>query len=109
MANTEGVPPASDIPAIWGDYNAVGLSGEEGDDCIYSLHRDRLSELGPEEGLVIFVYEDDVDDDGNPEVFGFVCALERVEWATGGWRARPVSGTWYRGPKTWLSETVPSS
>ena len=102
--STEGKPPPQDIPVIWGDYNAIGLSGEPDDDCIYSLHRDVLVRLGAEEGKILFVYEDDLDDNNQPEIFGYVCKLEKVEWATGNWRARPDEATWYRGPKTWSEE-----
>ncbi|MGB0835632.1 MAG: hypothetical protein ACPGR2_14055 [Psychrobium sp.] len=99
--NTEGNPPSKNIPVLWGDYNAVGLSGEANDDCIYSLHRDELSRLGAEEGKVFFVYDDDLDDNDQPEVFGYVCKLEIIEGYISSWRARPDKSTWYRGPKTW--------
>lgn len=100
----EGNPPSKNIPVIWGDYNAIGLSGEPDDTCIYSLHRGVLAEVGAEEGKVLFVYDDDLDDHNQPEIFGYVCKLEKVEWATGNWRARPDKATWYRGPKTWSGE-----
>ena len=100
----EGKPPPDDIPVIWGDYNAVGLSGVANDNCIYSLHRDVLATLNAAEGMVLFVYDYDIDEYGAPEIFGYVCKLERVEWATGRWRARPDEKRWYRGPKTWGGE-----
>jgi hypothetical protein len=101
----EGNPPPKSVPVIWGDYNAVGLSGEIDDKCIYSLHRDALAKFGAEEGKLFFVYEDDLDDDNQPEIFGYVCKLEKVEWVTDLWRARPDETTWYRGPKTWSGES----
>lgn len=101
---TEGSPPPKDIPVIWADYNAVGLSEESGDNCIYSLHRDRLKELKPKEGTVVFIYDDDVDDNGNPEIFGYIATLEKISGFISPWRARPDETTWYRGPKTWNKE-----
>lgn len=46
-----GSPPPKDIPTIWADFNAVGLSDEDGDTCCYSLHKDRLKEISPSEGI----------------------------------------------------------
>ena len=101
MSDVEGNPPRSDIPVIWGDYNAVGLSDEANDNCIYSLHRETLKTLNVVEGMELFVFDDDTNENGQPEVFGYVCILEKVEWFAGEWRARPMKDTWYRGPKTW--------
>ena len=64
--NIEGTPPPKNIPVIWGDYNAIGLSGEADDNCIYSLHRDVLKKIDPKEGEIVFVYEDDLDEKDNP-------------------------------------------
>ena len=97
----EGKAPPQNIPVIWGDYNAIGLSGDADDNCIYSLHRDELEKLGAIEGKVFFVYEDDLDDNNQPEVFGYVCTLEKIEGFISSWRARPDEKTWYRGPKNW--------
>ena len=107
MPGIEGQPPNDQVPIIWGDYNAIGLSGEPDDNCIYSLHRERLAELKPTEGLRVFVYEDDVTDNGDPEVFGYVCVLEEIDWATSRWRARPEESTWYRGPNFWGGSVAP--
>lgn len=97
----EGVPPPENIPVLWGDYNVVGLSGEEGDNCIYSLHKVGLEKLLPYEGMLVFVYDDDVNENEEPEVFGYVCSLESVTGFNSSWRARPNEATWYRGPQTW--------
>ena len=97
----EGSLPSKSIPTIWCDFNACGLSGEEGDNCYYSLHRDKLKELNPEEGLVVFIYDDDLDDDNNPEIFGYVATLEKITGFNSDWRARPKEHTWYRGPAPW--------
>jgi hypothetical protein len=100
----EGNPPPNDIPIIWGDYNAIGLSGKSGDNCIYSWKSVALAEFCAEERKFLFVYDDDLDDNNQPEIFGYVCKLEKVEWATGNWRARPDEATWYRDPRTWSAE-----
>jgi len=101
MKLSEGSSPADAVIKIWGDYNAVGLSGESNDNCIYSLHRETLSEIQPREGLHVFVYENDIADDGSEEIFGYVCKLERIKGYNSQWRARPDEATWYRGPKSW--------
>lgn len=100
--STEGLPPSNDIPVIWGDYNAIGLSGDSDDSCIYSLDREVLASLDAEEGKLLFVYEDDLDENDQPEIFGYVCKLEKIEWSPDCWRARPDESTWYRGPKPWI-------
>lgn len=52
--------------------------------------------------MIVFIYEDDIADDGSPEIFGFIAKLEKtpneynIEW-----RARPDVKTWYRGPCPW--------
>lgn len=94
----EGTPPPKELPIIWCDFNACGLSGAEDDDCYYSLHREKLSELVPVEKMEVFIYDDDLDEEGNPEVFGFVAKLERISGFNSEWRARPNKNTWYRGP-----------
>ncbi len=97
----EGKAPPTNIQPIWGDYNAFGLSDEEDDNCIYSLERTFFEEKEASEGMRVFVYMDDIGDDGEPEIFGYVCSLERIEGFVSEWRARPFQETWYRGPKTW--------
>lgn len=93
MSDIEGNLPPNGMPVIWGDYNAIGLSGEKDDNCIYSLNRERISGLAPVKGMKIFVYENDIDENGKSEIFGFVCTLEKVEWAVSSWRARPDENT----------------
>ncbi len=77
MNKIEGSPPPSNNPVILGDYNAVGLSGDEGDNSIYFLHRVTLKNIDPKEGLEVFVYDDDISEAGEPEVFGYVCKLQK--------------------------------
>ena len=95
----EGKPPPQNIPIIWADFNACGLSGESNDNCIYSLHREKLKELNPKQGMKVFIYDDDIDENGNPEIFGYVALLEKVSGYNSEWRARPIENTWYRGNK----------
>jgi hypothetical protein len=101
MSKIEGCEPPRNIEKIWGDYNAVGLSVEEDDNCIYSLHREMLGKLSPKAGMRLFVYDEDISDDGALEIFGYVCVLENIDGFISQWRARPEQKTWYRGPKTW--------
>lgn len=100
--NMEGKPPPENIPHIWCDFNAFGLSGEKDDNCYYSLHREILKELSPIEGTVVFIYENDLSDDGQPEIFGYIAKLEITPIKFNSkWRARPDEETWYRGPCPW--------
>lgn len=101
MRAVVGKPPLEELPKIWGDFNARGLSGQDSDDCIYSLDRVELAKLVELKVTFAFVYEDDEDESGNPEVFGFVCELQEIEGFISKWRAKPIKDTWYRGPKTW--------
>ena len=104
----EGRPPPPDVPIVWCDFNARGLSGGEDDNCYYSLHRDRLRALEPTAGMKVFIYDDDVTDAGEAEVFGYVAVLEPVQGFVSDWRARPEEGTWYRGPAPWPQDPAPS-
>jgi len=96
------VTPDLSIPQLWCDFNAWGLSGEANDNCYYSLHREELGRIGSPSGARVFIYDDDIADDGQPEVFGCVAVLEPVSFrGKAHIRARPVAGPWYRGPKFW--------
>ena len=92
--------PSPSVPPLRCDFNACGWSGEPEDNCYYSLHREMLERLNPSAGVQVFIYDDDISDNGAPEVFGCVARLEPV-LARGQphFRARPISGPWYRGPK----------
>ena len=93
----EGMPPPFNLPHIWCDFNAWGLSDEENDYCYYSLHREEFESLPPREGLLIFIW----DESDETEIIGYVATLEKTTKFHTGWRARPDKATWYRGPKTW--------
>jgi len=91
----EGQLPTESMPFIWGDFNARGWAGG-GDDSIYALDRDAIASLKPQTGTLAFVYDDD--DPG--QIFGYVATLEFITLgAFTGWRAKPVPGSFYRGPK----------
>ncbi len=98
----EGIPPPENIPHIWCDFNACGFSGDNDDNCYYVLLKEKLLELNPIEGTIVFIYEDDLSDDGEPEIFGFIAKLEKDPFECNSkWRARPDLDTWYRGPSPW--------
>ena len=97
----EGNAPPKDLPAISADFNAIGWSGEENDNCCYSLHCEKLKEISPREGMRIFIYDDDIDEDGKPEIFGCVAILEKIDDLSARWRARPIESTWFRGTALW--------
>ena len=99
MSQSNRKESSSEIQALWGDYNARGWSGEEDDDCIYSLHRNTLEQLVPYDGKRVFVYDDDINENGEPEVFGYIFRLEKVAGYSSEWRAKPIHDSWYRGPK----------
>ena len=99
----EGIAPPANVPPLWCDFNACGLSGEPDDECYYSLHRDELERLKPTVGMLVFIYDDDRSADGRPEVLGYVATLEQVMFRNAlHWRACPDKKTWYRGPAPWL-------
>jgi hypothetical protein len=102
-SDIEGFMPPKDLPVVNCDFNACGLSGEPSDDCYYRLDPVALVKLSDGSANQIFIYTDDTATDGAPEIFGCVAFLERYSWPhTSGWRARPIKGTWYRGPAHWL-------
>jgi hypothetical protein len=91
----QGHLPSQAIPFIEGDFNACGWDGD-GDESIYVLDHKALAVIPAREGILVFVWSDD----GPAEIFGFVATLQHVTLgAFTGWRAQPVSGTFYRGPK----------
>jgi hypothetical protein len=88
-----GQLPLSPMPFIEGDFNACGWAGI-GDASIYALNA--LKKLNPVVGMLVFVYADD----GPGEIFGQVAVLEYITLDKfTGWRANPVKGMSYRGPK----------
>lgn len=91
----EGQPPTKDTPAVWTDLNAQGWAGS-GDTAFYCLGGRALAEIQPMPGQTVFVW----DEDDSGTVLGHIAVLEHVTigYFTG-WRAVPVPGTFYRGPR----------
>jgi hypothetical protein len=99
MQYTDTLPDPT-IPPLRCDFNACGWSGEPDDNCYYSLYRDELARLNPPSGKQVYIYDDDISDEGQPEVFGCTATIEHVHLRGRPYvRARPTTGPWYRGPK----------
>jgi hypothetical protein len=91
----EGSPPNEAVPFVWADFNARGWAGKP-DDCLYALDRGALERIAPTPGLVVFVW----DEDEPGSVLGCMATLEQaVVGSFSGWRARPIAGSFYRGPR----------
>jgi hypothetical protein len=91
----DGRLPTNPMPFVEADFNACGWAGD-GDESIYALDKPTLDRISAKTGMTAFVWADD--DPG--EIFGFVAVLEHLTLgAFTGWRAKPVAGTFYRGPK----------
>jgi len=91
----KGQPPIKDTPAVWTDLSAQGWAGS-GDTAFYSLDQRALAKVQPVPGQSVFVW----DEDEPGTVLGYIAVLEPVTVGNfKGWRAVPVPGTFYRGPK----------
>jgi len=91
----EGQLPSPSIPFLEGDFNARAWAGS-GDASIYVLDRSMLERISAKNGMIAFVWADD--DPG--QIFGQLATLEHLTvGAFTGWRAKPLPGTFYRGPK----------
>jgi len=83
-------PPKTSLPRVQCDFNALGWSGETGDNCYYVFEGRKFAALAPREGLRLFVFMDE----GGGEVLGCEAVLEKFGTS---WRARPDESTWFRG------------
>ena len=91
----EGHPPPDNLPAVQCDLNAQGWAGN-GDTSFYALSQEPLAALNPVSGQKVFLWDEDDED----TVLGWVAVLEPCNFPHGpSWRAIPVPGTFYRGPK----------
>jgi hypothetical protein len=91
----EGSSPIESTPAVWADFNARGWAGGS-DTAFYALDPNALAEAQPEQGKRVFLWDEDEPD----TILGCVAILEHVSFGQfTGWRAVPVEGAWYRGPK----------
>lgn len=84
------------LPRLWCDFNAVGWSGDPHDDCYYVFDQAALSGLSPYEGLHVFVFM--YDDQEETEITGCEAVLEAYDK---GWRIRPDTSTWCSGRRFW--------
>jgi hypothetical protein len=92
----KGTAPKKSMPRLWCDFNSVGWSGEEDDECYYSFDEKTLSKVRPREGMRVFIYEPGREG----VVMGCEALLERYRHPITDalrWRLRPVSDTGYLG------------
>jgi hypothetical protein len=86
----KSTPPDASLPRVLCDFNALGWSGEQDDHCYYAFDQQALAAVAPREGLRLFVFMEEGDD----EVLGCEAVLERFGTS---WRVRPDESTWFRG------------
>ncbi len=99
----------NNLPKVFCDFNAAGLSGDPDDNCYYGFDEMGLSDFGgPREGLHVFLY--DYEDIERTEIVGCEAILEKyqISWlaqpAPDSWLARPIENSWYRGKIPWIEE-----
>jgi hypothetical protein len=88
--------PRRSMPRIQCDFNSVGWSGDEGDECYYSFDEKALARHRPRAGMRVFIYEASRDD----LVMGCEAELEQYQHPITDalrWRLRPVPNTGYLG------------
>ena len=88
--------PLKSLPRILCDFNSVGWSGDEGDDCYYSFDAKALASYRACDGMRVFIYEPSRDQ----LVMGCEAELERYQpqfTDEARWRLRPVPNTGYLG------------
>ena len=88
--------PKKSMPRLQCDFNSVGWSGEDDDECLYSFDEKAMAAFRPREGMRFFIYEPGRDD----LVMGCEATLERYRHPItdeSRWRLRPVSDTGYLG------------
>ena len=84
------------LPRLWCDFNSVGWSGEDDDECYYSFDEQALNACRPREGMRVFIYEKG----RNELIMGCEATLEKYTHPITReprWRLRPVHGTGYLG------------
>jgi hypothetical protein len=88
--------PFRSLPRILCDFNSVGWSGEDDDECYYSFDEKALAARRTREGLRVFIYERSR---GNL-VMGCEAELQKYNHPITGearWRLRPLPNTGYLG------------
>jgi hypothetical protein len=88
--------PTRSLPRIQCDFNSVGWSGDDDDDCYYSFDEKGLAKHRLRVGLRVFIYEPSRDN----LVMGCEAILEQYRHPIADdtrWRLRPVPNTGYLG------------
>jgi hypothetical protein len=88
--------PLRSLPRILCDFNSVGWSGDDDDDCYYGFDEKSLVGHRPHAGMRVFIYERSRDD----LVMGCEAELEKYQHPLSNdvrWRLRPVPNTGYLG------------
>src|ERR1051326_1622787 len=81
--------PTRSLPRILCDFNSVGWSGEDDDECYYSFDEKALARHRPRDGMRVFIYERSRDE----LVMGCEATLEQYRHPLTDdvrWRLRPV-------------------
>jgi hypothetical protein len=87
---------APSLPRISCDFNSVGWSGDDDDECYYSFDEKGLAQHHPKAGMRIFIYETSRDD----LVMGCEARLEEYRDPISDqsrWRLRAIPNTGYLG------------
>jgi hypothetical protein len=88
--------PTRLLPRVSCDFNSLGWSGEDDDECYYSFDEKALARHHPRVGMRIFIYEPSRDN----LVMGCEAELEKYQHPItdeARWRLRPVPNTGYLG------------
>ena len=96
LSSRKGKGPNRALPRMVCDFNSVGWSGEEGDDCYYSFDEKELHGLRAKPGLRVFIYESS----RGELVMGCEASLESYRDPISHlprWRLRPIPNTGYLG------------
>jgi hypothetical protein len=89
-------PPHQALPRIRCDFNSVGWSGEEDDECYYSFDEKALAAHRPRDGMRVFIFEDGQ----NGLIMGCQAELDTYNHPVTGqskWRLRPIHETGFLG------------
>ena len=90
------VSPVRSLPRIPCDFNSVGWSNDDDDECYYSFDQKMIARHRPKAGMRVFIYETSRDD----LVMGCEAALEQYRHPVTEqlcWRLRPIANTGYLG------------
>lgn len=88
--------PHDSLPRIRCDFNSVGWSGEEDDECYYSFDDKALTSARARDGMRVFIFEDG---EGGL-IMGCQAEVESYSHPVTGqnkWRLRPIHETGFLG------------